>query len=290
MKTITTLFGCALLLLAACDVKDPIYNTPHPGQGVVAGITEWTERTEGVAVPAEYRVEASGTAATAANTTTTATAAAFTLPGLFAPGAVEVLAYSLPAGVGVDGGIATVGTGADGTLLVPDAGVLFSGVATAAVAGDDTARVVVVMQQRMRLVRFTLTVTKGNAERITAIEAQLEGMAASADLRTGAVTGGAAAVRIPFVRQGNKLTAEVWTVGTAAGAQQQIVTTLTFTDGNHTTTTADVSDLFRGFNDDRLTPLTVTGSLYAPIGAEPDGSIIDWKPGNGDGEDVDAKI
>lgn len=63
MKTITTLFGCALLLLAACDVKDPIYNTPHPGQGVVTGITKWAERTEGVAIPAEYRVEASGTAA-----------------------------------------------------------------------------------------------------------------------------------------------------------------------------------------------------------------------------------
>lgn len=61
-------------------------------------------------------------------------------------------------------------------------------------------------------------------------------------------------------------------------------------DGNRTETIADVTDIFRNFNADKLTPLTVTGSLYAPVGAEPDGTIIDWKPGNGDGSDVDANM
>ena len=264
MKKIVLFLG-SVLLLASCDVKDPIYNTPHPDHGIVTGVTEWSQRGEGVAVPTEYRVEASGT-------TTTANGAAFTLPGLFEPGDVEVLAYNLPAGVSADGGIATVRTGADGTLLVPDAGVLFSGVATTHVVADDTARVTLAMQQRMREVRFTLTVTDGDPERITDIEARLDGVAASIDLRTGEVTG------------------NLWIVGIATGAKQQIVTTLTFSDGNRTETIADVTDIFRNFNADKLTPLTVTGSLYAPVGAEPDGTIIDWKPGNGDGSDVDANM
>lgn len=162
--------------------------------------------------------------------------AAFTLPGLFEPGDVEVLAYNLPAGVSIHGGIATVNTGADGTLLVPDAGVLFSGVATTHVVADDTARVTLAMQQRMREVRFTLTVTDGDPERITAIEARLDGVAASIDLRTGEVTGNTASVMLSFVRKDNKLTANLWIVGIATGAKQQIVTTLTFSDGNRTET------------------------------------------------------
>ena len=50
MKTtsIITLLGCAGLLLTSCDVKDPIYNTPHPDHGIVTGVTEWSQRGEGV--------------------------------------------------------------------------------------------------------------------------------------------------------------------------------------------------------------------------------------------------
>ena len=34
-KAIIPFFGCALLLAVSCDVKDPIYNTPHPDHGTV---------------------------------------------------------------------------------------------------------------------------------------------------------------------------------------------------------------------------------------------------------------
>lgn len=284
-KTIITLLGCAALFLVSCDVKDPIYNTPHPDKGGITGVTEWTERSEGVAIPAQYRVEASGMTAMADGTT-------FTLPGLFEPGDVEVLAYNLPAGVSVNGGIATMNTltnRTSGSLLVPDAGVLFSSTTTAHVVADDTARVTLALQQQMRQVRFTLTVTDGDPERITAIEARLDGVASSINLKTGEVTGNAA-ITLPFVRKSDKLTAGIWIMGVVAGANQQIVTTLTFSDGNRIETTAALTDIFRDFNANKLTPLNITGSLYAPIGAEPDGSIIDWTAGNGDGSDVDTNM
>lgn len=282
-KTIIPLLGCVALFFASCEIKNVIYDTPHPDKGIVTGVTEWYERSEGVAVPSGYRVEASGTTMTVDGTM-------FTLPVPFDPGAVEVLVYNVPAGVGISNGTATVNSTSDGTagtLLVPDAGVLFSGTSTADVIADDTVRITVPMRQRMRQIRFMLTVTEGNPERITAIEARLEGVAASIDLRTGEVTGNAA-VRIPFTRVGNKLTADVWVVGTVATAVQNIVTKLTFTDGNPIETTSDVTDAFRNFNADKLTPLDITGSLYALVGAEQGGTIIDWTQGGSD--DVDANM
>ncbi|WP_287682449.1 FimB/Mfa2 family fimbrial subunit [Bacteroides sp.] len=282
MKKIVLFLG-SVLLLASCDVKDPIYNTPHPNHGIVMGLTEWSQRGEGVEVPIKYRVEVSGM-------TNTATTTTFIMPGLFEPGNVEVLAYNLPAGVSANGGIATVSTGTDGTLLVPDAGVLFSGVATAHVIADDTTRVTLAMQQRMREVHFTLTITDGDPERITDIKARLDGVAASINLRTGEVMGNSASVMLSFLRKGDKLSANVWTIGIIEEAKQQIVTTLTFSDNHRIETTTDVTDIFHNFNADKLTPLSITGSLYAPVGTKPDGTIIDWKPGNGDGGDVDTNM
>lgn len=282
MKKIVLFLG-SVLLLASCDVKDPIYNTPHPDHGIVMGLTEWSQRGEGVEVPIKYRVEVSGM-------TNTATTTTFIMPGLFEPGNVEVLAYNLPTGVSANGGIATVSIGTDGTLLVPDAGVLFSGVATAHVVADDTTRVTLAMQQRMREVHFTLTITDGAPERITDIKARLDGVAASINLRTGEVIGNSASVMLSFLRKGDKLSANVWTIGIIEEAKQQIVTTLTFSDNHRIETTTDVTDIFHNFNADKLTPLSITGSLYAPVGTKPDGTIIDWKPGNGDGGDVDTNM
>ena len=46
------------LSFAACDVKDPIYNTPHPEQGAIPLVTDWSGIGEGLTAPASYTVEA----------------------------------------------------------------------------------------------------------------------------------------------------------------------------------------------------------------------------------------
>lgn len=46
------------LSFAACDVKDPIYNTPHPEQGAITLVTDWSGIGEGLTAPASYTVEA----------------------------------------------------------------------------------------------------------------------------------------------------------------------------------------------------------------------------------------
>lgn len=81
MKNSITLLcvWATVLLLAGCDVKDPIYNTPHPDKGQITLTTDWTRRTTGVDIPANYTVASGEYMATVSDATNT-------LDRLFEPG------------------------------------------------------------------------------------------------------------------------------------------------------------------------------------------------------------
>lgn len=275
--------------LTAC-IKDDLYNTPSPSQGSIILTTDWTQRGEGIPVPTGYTVEAAGS-------TFILQAQETVIPALFAPGDITLLGYNLPEGVSIANGTATVArTTADGNLQRPDPGMLFGGTAITTVIADDTVRVSLPMRQLFRRVQFELTITGGDPERITSIEARLEGAAPSVNISTGevagetinAAAGNAVSVQIPFVRTGNKLTAAIQMPGIIATAPQRTVITLAFTDGKRQTAETDVSEAFANFNANRLTPLRLSGSLYAPEGAEAGGSILKWT--DVQGGDVDAEM
>lgn len=196
--TITLLCVWATIFLAGCDVKDPIYNTPHPGKGAIVITADWTQRGEGIATPAKYITEAAGTSFTLHEPVGA-------LDGLFVPGRTELLGYNPAAHVTVKDGVATVDNDPDG-LQCPDPGVLLGGTVTADVVADDTVSVVLPMRQLFRKIAFELAINGGDSRRIVGIEARLEGVAPSVDLRTGEVTGSAAAVPVPFVLSAEKLT------------------------------------------------------------------------------------
>lgn len=259
--------------LVSC-VKDDLYNTPHPDKGAIVITTDWSRRSEGLPAPGTYTVEVAGIPATLHQPTAP-------LPGVFAPGSTELLAYNTPAGVTIASGTATIQADA-----VPE--VLFSGHATVDVRADDTLRTTLAMRQLFRHVQFALTITGGDAGRIKAIQAQLTGIAPSILLRTGEVTGTATAVSIPFRREDRQLDADLWLPGTADGATQHTVVTLTFADGNRQTVNTDVTQAFTNFNADKLTTLRLSGSLYAPVGSEVEGSIIEWT--DIEGGDIDANM
>ncbi|WP_254882919.1 hypothetical protein [Bacteroides cellulosilyticus] len=279
--------------LTAC-IKDDLYNTPSPSQGSIILTTDWTQRGEGIPVPTGYTVEAAGS-------TFILQAQETAIPALFAPGDITLLGYNLPEGVSIANGTATVArTTADGSLQRPDPGMLFGGTAVTTVIADDTVRVSLPMRQLFRRVQFELTITGGDPERITGIEARLEGAAPSVNISTGevasetihttadAAAGNAVSVQIPFVRTGNKLTAAIQMPGIIATAPQRTLITLAFTDGKRQTAETDVSEAFANFNANRLTPLRLSGSLYAPEGAEAGGSILKWT--DVQGGDVDAEM
>ena len=168
----------------------------------------------------------------------------------------------------------------------PEPGVLLGGTVTADVVADDTVSVVLPMRQLFRKIAFELTVSGGDIRRITGIEARLEGVAPSVDLRTGEVTGVVTVVPVSFVRLEGKLVGAVWVPGMIPGAVQRMVVTLTFVDGVTDTVETDFSEMFKDFNTDKLHPMRLTGDVYAPVNLDTGATIIGWT--ETDGGDVNA--
>lgn len=305
MKTIIqqSLIAIATLLtVAACDVNDPIYNTPHPDRGSVILTTDWTARAEGVAIPATFTVELNGTTAVVSSNPSA-------LPGLFAPGAARLCAWNTPEGFIIADGKATLAptsghsapasssnTSASGSnasaaaLFTSQADWLFSGSADITVTADDSLRASLSMHQRMRLLRFELTVTEGEYDRITSISATLSGITTTVDLRTGTLTDATGTVSIPLTRTGNKITGEAHLPGISATAAQELSVTLSF-EGNEPppqTTRSDLSTQLADFNDGKLSTIILKGNLRSPISVDTGSTVIDWASGNGDGEEGSA--
>ncbi len=282
MKTIsmiTLLSGCAIMLLAGCEIKDPIYNTTHPDKGAVILSADWSARSEEVGIPSEYTVELNGR-----STLLTTNPAA--LPGLFVPGTAKLCAWNLAPGFIVADGKATLAK-VDATeeeVFTSQPGWLFTGNADVNIVVDDTLRVTLPMRQRVRLLRFDLTVTEGEYDRITGIEATLSGIAPTIDLRAGGLTDATGTVAILLTRSGNKITGEARLPG-ISGTKQEFVVTLSFEDDEPQprTTSSDLTLQLTGFNDDLLSPLTLTGNLRSPIRTDVGSTVIDWVSGNGTG-------
>lgn len=277
MKTITTILGCALLLLAGCDVKDPICNTPHPEEGAVNLSADWSARGEGVKIPVMYTAEVNGTA-------TVLTANPAVLPGLFTPGTLKVYAWNIPQGFTITNGKATLAEAADSPgLFTSQAEWLFTGSTDITVIADDTVDAILPMRQQMRLLCIELTVTEGEYDRITGIEATLSGIATTVDLYTGTLTDGTGTVSLSFTRTGNKIKGEACLPGISDTAQELTVT-FSFEDNEPApqTTRNDLSQLLAGFNNGKLIPVTLTGNFYSPNRTDLGSAVIDWTSGNGD--------
>ena len=68
----------ATLFLAGCDVKDPIYNTPHPDHGTVPLTTDWSDIGTGLPTPESYTVTATRDGSATAGYTATSSSRART--------------------------------------------------------------------------------------------------------------------------------------------------------------------------------------------------------------------
>lgn len=278
MKTTryNTIWSAAVLLLLCSCVKDDLVNTPHPNQGAVVVTADFTKHTEGISLPAEYMLAVGGETPTAAPA-----AGAFCHPVLFEPANYPLTAYTRSEKTTVSGETVSVNTLSDGTLEpLPD--YLFTAWQQIAVIKDDTVRVALPMTQRMRDLKFELTVTEGDPARIKSVESTLSGVAGAFDLATqlpagSDATNAAANTTIPvFTRTDDKITASARLLGMTGGSQT-LVLVLTFTDGRTQTIEKDLTELLADFNDDMLTPLTLKANLNTPIEAGFTATITDWE-------------
>ena len=278
--------------LAGCDVKDPIYNTPHPDHGTVTLTTDWTNRTAGIDIPASYTVAAGDYHAVVSG-------ASNQLDHLFSPGMYRAQVYSTPQHVTVTGTVATV-AGASGnvdgvgTFVHNTPGWLFASVMELAIEADTEHAYTAVMQQQVRQLTLIIEPTGGTVDKIERIEGYLSGAAATLDIATG-THGTPSNVELQFSEIADGANAGKWSatvrlLGTA-GARQELNARLYFTDGSPAavTLTSDLTTALAEFNADKRTPLTLGGSVVeTPTGSGFGATITDWMPGIGG--DIDANI
>ena len=284
----------ALLLLAGCDPKDPIYDTPHPEHGAVTLTTDWSNIGEGLTAPASYTATATGYAATLSGNVNL-------LDHLFDPGEYTFYTYNAAEHITVSGSTATVATASGnvdgvGSFIQDAPGWLFTSVTPAVIEADKDHSLTAVMQQQVRELTIMIEPTGGTTDRVERIEGWLSGVAASLSFADGthAMPSNAAMqfTRIADGSNAGKWTATVRLLGTA-GEQQKLNAIIYFVGDNPASVTLD-SDLtteLAAFNADKRTPLTLGGSVVeTPTGAEFGATITDWTPGNGDGDDIDANV
>ena len=282
----TSLLAAALLLAATSCVKDELHDTPHPDTGKITVTADWTDRGDGVDIPAEWTVTMDGY-------TGTETEATHSSDHLFSPGNYTLAAYNIPEGITVSGTTAAVAA-ADGGFIVNTPGWLFTSVQEVAIEADTDYSLTAVMRQRVRELTLVIEPTGDAADRIETIGGTLSGAAGTLDFATG-THGTPSEVELHFTKitDGNdagKWTATVRLLG-IAGDAQRLTATLTYTDGNPqpTSLNSDLTAALDGFNDGKTAPLTLGGTIAETPGeAGFTGEISGWE--KVDGGEVDAEM
>lgn len=282
----------AAVLLAGCDVKDPIYNTSHPDHGTVTLTTDWSGIGEGLTAPASYTVKADDYTATVSGATNL-------LDHLFEPGKYTIYAYNTAEHITVTGTTASVEAasapaGQMGTFVRNTPGWLFASATDVAIEKDTEYALTAVMQQQVRQLTLVVEPTGGMVDKIERITGTLSGVAASLDIADG-THGAPSNVELQFEKitggaNAGKYAAIVRLLGTA-GTQQQLTATIAFTNDSPAavTLTSDLTTALAAFNADKRTPLTLSGSVAeTPTGAGFSATITDWTPVHGG--DIDANI
>ena len=245
----------AAVLLSSC-VKDTLYDTPHPDTGKVTVTADWTDRGEGVDIPASWHI-------VMGDYTGTETGATHSPDYLFNPGSYTLAAYNIPEGITVSGTTATVA--AVGSFITGIPGWFFTSVQEVAIEADTDYELTAAMHQQVRELTLMIEPAGDAADRIESIEGTLSGAAGTLDLATG-THGTPSEVELHFTKitdgdDAGKWTATVRLLG-IAGDAQRLTATLTYTDGNPADTSleSDLTAALNGFNDGKTAPLTLGGT------------------------------
>ena len=299
-RTFTFLLAAALLLSATSCVKDELHDTPHPDTGKITVTADWSDRGDGVDIPAEWTVTMGGYIGTETGET-------HAPDYLFNPGNYTLAAYNTPENITVSGTIATVAPDSkvrvgqkeefqglqvpfSATLISNAPGWLFTSVQEVTIDADTDHELTVAMHQQVRQLTLVIEPTGDAKDRIESIEGHLSGAAGTLDFATGTY-GAASDVALHFTKlteggSSSKWTATVRLLG-ITGNTQTLTATLTYAAGNPADTglESDLTAALADFNADKTVPLTLDGEAVVPDEAGVTATIDDWQPGNG-GEDV----
>ena len=264
----TSLLAAALLLSATSCVKDELHDTPHPDTGKITVTVDWSDRGEGVDIPAEWTVTMGGY-------TGTETGATHSPDYLFNPGSYTLAVYNPADDIMVSGTTAA------------------TSVQEIEIEADTDYALTAVMWQQVRELTLVIEPAGDAADRIETIEGTLSGAAGTLDFATG-THGTPSEVKLHFTKITDGNDADKWTATVRllgiAGDAQRLTATLTYTDGNPqpTSLNSDLTAALDGFNDGKTSPLTLGGTIAETPGeAGFTGEITDWETVDGGGVDAE---
>lgn len=268
----------AALLLWGCNVKDTIYETVHPGHGKITLTTDWTNRTEGITVPASYTAKIGDYSTTLQGETNT-------IDHLFGPGNYRLHVHNTAENITLGGIVAAVrevSGNADGAGKFIDnaPGWFFSCVIDVAVEKDREYVLTGPMNQQVRQLTLVITPSGGSVERIERIEGYLSGAAGTLDIDSDTHST-PANVELSFAKgTDGKYRATVRLLG-VAGGEQKLVATLFFAGGSPAAVSldSDLTAVLADFNRDKKTPLTLDGEIIeTPTETGFTATIDTWMP------------
>lgn len=276
-KTIITLLGYASLLFASCDVKDPIYDTPHPELGRITFTTNWNHIGEGLTAPGSYTIKVGEYSVTASGTT-------YTLNNLFEPQNYRAYIYNTPDNITISGTTASVAaatppTSQAGTFIQNSPQWFFTSAMDVTVEKDKCHEVTALMQQQVRQLTLVIEPAGDAAERIENITATLSGIAGVLDIDNGTHSK-ASNVALNFSKDTDgKWSVTVRLLG-VTGMEQKLSATISFTDGNPQAIPLDsnLSAELSTFNNDKHIPLELSSKVVqTPTGTGFTATITSWK-------------
>lgn len=286
-KYTTTILATALLFSLGGCVKDELHDTPHPDTGKVTVTVDWSDRGEGVDIPAEWTVTMGGY-------TGTETGATHSPDYLFNPGSYTLAVYNPADDIMVSGTTAAVVQEVgNGAYISNTPGWLFTSVQEIEIEADTDYALTAVMRQQVRELTLVIEPAGDAADRIETIEGTLSGAAGTLDFATG-THGTPSEVKLHFTKITDGNDADKWMATVRllgiAGNLQRLTATLTYTDGNPQPTAleSDLTTALDGFNDGKTAPLTLGGTIAETPGeAGFTGEITDWETVDGGGVDAE---
>lgn len=260
LSVITIIFG----LFSCTKIR---FDDLREQAGGVTLITDWTNRTSGVSIPANYEVKINGQNFECENSINS-------LP-CFAPGTYQTLIYNLPNKISLNGTIANVDTG-NSLNVDNNPGWFFTSMLNIVYEDGKNKSVTAIMQQQVRLLIVELAVSEGNSVNIRSISASLTGVANNLDLKTMTYRGTGLSINLPFVYENNKYTSQVRLLG-ITNEPQKLNVNIIYSNGQNEIIEENVQPLFIGFNSDKVTPFHLKANLTIDnqgmlIGAK----IKDW--------------
>lgn len=271
----TLLAATAAMLLSACDVKEPIYNTAHPEKGAVTLITDWSRIGEGLAVPDSYTV-------CIGDYTTTVSGTTNTIDRHFAPGTYRMLVYNTPENINFNGTVAT-----QRKSYAP--GWLFSYSTEVTISKDTDHAFTAVMQQQVRQLTMVVEPTGDAADRIESIGGILGIMAGEFDMENETYSSpsrlGFEFSKITEGPDAGKWSFTIRTFGFMPEELKMLELGIRYKDDypEMQTVTSDLTEALAAFNDDKRTPLTLGSTIVeTPTEAGFTATITDWTIVKGD--------